>query len=83
MSGTLPRFEGINGDPGNFYHHSSLAYTAYNSLFAAQNRDVFLRGKARADRKELAHRHFRRSQELRLEYSIALKNAPRFGCRGE
>ena len=55
----------VNGDPGNFYHHSSLAYTAYNSLFAAQNRDVFLSGKARADRIELAHRHFRRSQELR------------------
>ena len=55
----------INEDPGNFYHHSSLAYTAYNSLFAAQNRDVFLSGKARSGRIDLAHRHFRRSQELR------------------
>ena len=55
----------IKGEPDNFYHHSSLAYTAYNSLFAAQNRDVFLSGKNRSERVELAHRHFRRSQELR------------------
>ncbi len=55
----------VKGAPDNFYHHSSLAYTAYNSLFAAQNRDVFLSGKARAHRVELAHRHFRRAQELR------------------
>jgi len=25
----------IKGEPDNFYHHSFLAYTAYNSLFAA------------------------------------------------
>ncbi|MBT3259434.1 MAG: hypothetical protein HN366_23715 [Deltaproteobacteria bacterium] len=55
----------IKGEPDNFYHHSSLAYTAYNSLFAAQNRDVFLSGKVRSERVELAHRHFRRAQVLR------------------
>lgn len=54
-------------EPDNFFHHSSLAYTAYNSLFAAQNRQIFLSGKIRADRIELAHRHFRRSQEIRPE----------------
>lgn len=57
----------IKGEPDHFYHHSSLAYTAYNSLFAAQNRDVFLSGKGRSDRVELAHRHFRRAQELRSD----------------
>jgi len=55
----------IKGEPDNFYHHNSLAYTAYNSLFAAQNRDIFLSGKNRSERVDLAHRHFRRSQELR------------------
>ena len=55
----------VKGEPENFYHHSSLAYTAYNSLFAALNRDVFLSGKARSERVELAHRHFTRAQELR------------------
>ena len=55
----------VEHQPEHFYHHSSLAYTAYNSLFAAQNRDAFLSGKIRTRRIELAHRHFRRSQELR------------------
>ena len=55
----------VKGEPENFYHHSSLAYTAYSSLFAAQKREIFLSGKIRAERIELAHRHFRRSQELR------------------
>lgn len=55
----------VKTEPENFYHHSSLAYTAYNSLFAAKNRDVFLSGKARSERVELAHRHFRRARELR------------------
>ncbi len=71
--GQLQRFDAaiaeltlcVKGEPDNFYHHNSLGYTAYNSLFAAQNRDIFLSGKARSERIELAHRHFRRSQELR------------------
>ena len=46
-------------------HHSSLAFTAFNSLFAATNREIFLRGRARAERIELAHRHFRKARELR------------------
>lgn len=48
----------VEREPENFYPHSSLAYTAYNSLFAAGNREIFLSGKARQDRIALAHRHF-------------------------
>jgi tetratricopeptide (TPR) repeat protein len=55
----------IEKEPDAFLHHSSLAFTAYNSLFAANNREIFLRGRARAERIELAHRHFKRAQELR------------------
>jgi len=55
----------IEKEPEIFLHHSSLAFTAYNSLFAANNREIFLRGRARAERIELAHRHFRKAQELR------------------
>ena len=49
----------------NFYPHSALAYTAYNSLFAARNREIFLRGKIREERIALAHRHFEQAQHLR------------------
>ena len=55
----------IELDPECFRFHSSLAYTAYNSLFAAKNREVFLSGKHRHDRIVLAHRHFRQAQRLR------------------
>jgi hypothetical protein len=34
----------IQTDPDNFYTRSSLAYTAYSSLFAAKNREIFLAG---------------------------------------
>lgn len=55
----------VRRDPENFYVHASLAYTAYNSLYAAKNREVFLSGKIRADRVQLAHEHFRAAQALR------------------
>jgi len=55
----------VEKEPDVFLHHSSLAFTAYNSLFAAANREIFLRGRARAERIDLAHRHFQKSQELR------------------
>jgi tetratricopeptide (TPR) repeat protein len=42
-----------------------MGYTAYNSLYAAKNRELFLSGKIRAERVELAHTHLRRAQELR------------------
>lgn len=52
-------------DPNNFHAHSSLAYTAYNSLYAAKNRDILLSGHARAERVKLAHDHFQAAQALR------------------
>lgn len=52
-------------EPGRFLLHSSLAYTAYNSLFAARNREIFLSGKVRDARIALAHRHFSEAQQLR------------------
>lgn len=55
----------VSKEPGMFLYHSSLAFTAYNSLFAASNREIFLRGRARAERIELAHRHFEKARELR------------------
>lgn len=54
-------------DPESFRYHSSLAYTAYNSLYAASNKEIFLRGKRRQERIALAHKHFKRAQELRPE----------------
>lgn len=54
-------------EPNNFYHHNSMAYTAYNSLYAASNREIFLSGKGRRDRIELAHKHFNNAQALRPE----------------
>jgi len=51
--------------PGNFLYHAAMAYTAYNSLWAAKNREYFLKGPARKDRIDLAHAHFKRAQELR------------------
>ncbi len=71
--GQLNRFEEaikellicVEKAPENFHYHSSLAYTAYNSLYAASNREVFLRGKPRDQRIELAHKHFKKAQALR------------------
>lgn len=55
----------IKREPENFLFHSSLAYTAYNSLYAASNREYFLRGRPRLERIALAHDHFKKAQELR------------------
>ncbi len=52
-------------EPDNFQHHNSLAYTAYSSLYAAKNREVFLSGKPRRERIALAHRHFAAALALR------------------
>jgi len=55
----------VEREPDNFYPHSALAYNAYNSLFASNNREVFLRGNPRQARIALAHRHFAEAQRLR------------------
>ena len=49
----------------DFFLHNAMAYVAYNSLYAARNREIFLRGKHRAQRIELAHDHFAKAQLLR------------------
>lgn len=51
--------------PDNFMYHGSLAYTAYNSLFAAKNREILLSGEARKERVELARTHFGIARQLR------------------
>lgn len=53
--------------PDNFLYHSSMAYTAYDSLMAASGNEGFLSGKARSDRIALAHAHFQKAQLLRPE----------------
>jgi tetratricopeptide (TPR) repeat protein len=55
----------VTRDPENFHYHSSLAYTAYNSLYAARNKEIFLSGNPRRERMELAHTHFKQAQSLR------------------
>jgi len=55
----------LGREPDNFHLHSSLAYTAYNSLYAAKNREIFLSGKIRSVRIHLAHTHFQAAQALR------------------
>jgi len=55
----------ISRVPDNFFTRNSIAYTAYNSLYAAKNREIFLNGKPKKDRIELAHFHFREAQRLR------------------
>jgi tetratricopeptide (TPR) repeat protein len=55
----------LEREPENFHLHSSLAYTAYNSLYAAKNREIFLSGKIRSERIRLAHTHFQAAQALR------------------
>lgn len=55
----------VEREPEDFYYHSSLAYTAYNSLYAAKAREIVLGGKLRADRVKLAHQHFEAANRLR------------------
>lgn len=55
----------IDREPKNFRCHSSLAYTAYNSLYAAKKRQILLAGRHRAERIRMAHQHFQVAQALR------------------
>jgi len=55
----------VEKEPDRFLYHSSLAYTAYNSLYAASNKEIFLRGQPRLERIALAHEHFKKAQQLR------------------
>lgn len=55
----------VEADPENFYTRSSLAYTAYNSLYAAKNREIMLTGGLRAERIRLAHENFEKACSIR------------------
>nr|WP_320016921.1 tetratricopeptide repeat protein [uncultured Desulfobacter sp.] len=55
----------VRAEPDNFMSRASLAYTAYNCLYAAKNKKIFLAGKARIERIDLAHEHFQKAQDLR------------------
>lgn len=55
----------LEKSPDRFSLHNSLAYMAYNSLFAAANREILLAGKLRQERIRLAHTHFQAAQRLR------------------
>jgi len=55
----------VESEPDNFYVRASLAYTAYNSLYAAKNREIFLAGEVKAKRIELAHGNFQKAIKLR------------------
>lgn len=58
-------FPCVESDPQSFALHSALGYTAYNSLYAAKKREIFLSGKSREDRLLMAHSHLQKAQELR------------------
>ncbi|MCU0588880.1 MAG: tetratricopeptide repeat protein, partial [Syntrophobacteraceae bacterium] len=55
----------VEAEPNNFHFHSGLAYTAYDSLYAARSRTVTLHPAERRSRIDLAHRHFAAAQTLR------------------
>ncbi len=51
--------------PDDYQAHARIAYIAYESLYAAKNREVLLHPEERKTRMELAHKHFAKAQELR------------------
>lgn len=55
----------VEAEPEDFYHHHNLAYTAYNSLWAAKNREIVLAGPLKKERIELARSHFEKARQLR------------------
>lgn len=55
----------VEAEPANFHFHAGLAYTAYDSLYAAKTRKVTLHPAERKTRIELAHRHFAAARALR------------------
>lgn len=57
----------LERQPDNFHYHAGLAYTAYDSLYAAKGRRIVMHPAERKARIELAHRHFQAAQALRPE----------------
>jgi tetratricopeptide (TPR) repeat protein len=60
----------VEQEPDNFMLTSSLAYTAYDSLFAVNKREIFLHGKHKKERIDLAVKYMEISRNLKPE-SIA------------
>jgi len=57
----------LEQDPNDFHHHAGMAYTLYDSLYAAKARQVMLHPSERKQRIEQAHEHFQAAQRLRPE----------------
>lgn len=57
----------LEQDPDDFHHHAGMAYTLYDSLYAAKARQVMLHPAERKQRIEQAHAHFQAAQRLRPE----------------
>lgn len=57
----------LEAEPDNFHHHAGMAYTLYDSLYAAKARQVMLHPAERKQRIEQAHMHFQAAQRLRPE----------------
>jgi len=57
----------LEREPDNFHHHAGMAYTLYDSLYAAKARQVMLHPSERRQRIEEAHAHFLAAQRLRPE----------------
>lgn len=55
----------IAREPENFYTRSSLAYTAYSSLFALKNREIMMTPQIKAQRIALAHANFEKAHKLK------------------
>jgi tetratricopeptide (TPR) repeat protein len=51
--------------PDNFMYQGAMAYNAYNSLWAAKNKEIVLTVEARRRMVELACAHFKKAQEIR------------------
>lgn len=51
--------------PEDYHAHARLAYVAYDSLYAAKNRELLLHPEERKARIELAHKHFAKAQAVR------------------
>ncbi|MFW5936810.1 MAG: tetratricopeptide repeat protein [Desulfosalsimonas sp.] len=55
----------VKADPERFMTRSSLAYTAYDSLYALKNREIVMSPEQKAERVRLAHENFQKAQEIR------------------
>jgi len=55
----------VEEQPDSFNAHAQLAFVAYQSLTAHQNREIILTPEVRKKHLQIAHKHFARAQALR------------------